>query len=126
MPDASAIVNEFLAECAKGKAQMQAAFRCFFTPSTIWENVGLVTTQGADEAIALLDQFEKDVGATHLIVEMLGIAVSGDRVLTERVDHMVANDRRRIITLRLMGIFEISDGKIVAWRDYFDTAAMQS
>lgn len=104
---------------------MQAAFRRFFTPSTVWENVGLVTTQGADEAIALLDQFEKDVGATHLIVEMLGIAASGDRVLTERIDHMVANDGQRIITLRLMGIFEIGDGKIVAWRDYFDTAAMQ-
>lgn len=32
---------------------------------------------------------------------------------------MVANDGRRIITFRLMGIFETSDRKIVAWRDYF-------
>lgn len=126
MPDASMIVDQFLAECGKSKDQMQAAFRHFFTPTTVWENVGLVTTVGADEAIALLDQFEKDVGATHLIVEMLSIAASGDRVLTERIDHMVADDGRRIITLRLMGIFEISDGKIAAWRDYFDTAAMQS
>lgn len=126
MADASTIVNQFLAECGEGKDQMQAAFRRFFTPTTIWENVGLVTTVGADEAIALLDQFEKDVGPTHLIVEMLSIAASGDRVLTERVDHMVADDGRRIITLRLMGIFEISGGKIAAWRDYFDTAAMQS
>lgn len=125
MPEASDIVREFLAECSKGKTQMQAAFHRFFTPATVWENVGLGTTTGADDALGLIAQFEQDVGATHFTVDMLSIATSSDRVLTERVDHMVADDGRRIITLRLMGIFEIKDDKILAWRDYFDTVGMR-
>ncbi len=50
-------------------------------------------------------------------------AVSGNVVLNERVDRFDLGGNR--IELPVMGTFEIRDGKIVAWRDYFDLATWQ-
>jgi limonene-1,2-epoxide hydrolase len=42
-------------------------------------------------------------------------------VLTERVDRFLLNGRK--VELPVMGAFEVGpDGKIRAWRDYFDMA----
>ena len=46
------------------------------------------------------------------------IVADGDVVLTERTDVFVAGDKT--IELPVMGTFEVADGKIAAWRDYFD------
>ena len=55
---------------------------------------------------------------TALPWEIRHILADGDVVMTERVDHfLVGNDR---ISVPCMGIFELRDGKIAAWRDYWD------
>jgi len=51
--------------------------------------------------------------------EMISIAEAGNKVLTERVDRFDMPGGKKI-DLPVMGTFEIEDGKIVAWRDYFD------
>ena len=48
------------------------------------------------------------------------IAATGTVVLTERTDRFVLAGQP--IVIRVMGAFEISDGKIAVWRDYFDLA----
>jgi len=50
--------------------------------------------------------------------EMLNIAETGDKVLTERVDRFDIAGKR--VELPVAGVFEIEGGKIKAWRDYFD------
>jgi limonene-1,2-epoxide hydrolase len=52
--------------------------------------------------------------------KLLAIAASGNQVLTERSDDFSL--RGTEVRLPLMGIFEVTDGKISAWRDYFDLA----
>jgi limonene-1,2-epoxide hydrolase len=52
------------------------------------------------------------------------IAASGDVVLTERVDVFVSPGKR--IELPVMGTFELRDGRIAAWRDYFDLQQFMS
>ena len=42
----------------------------------------------------------------------------GPIVMTERVDDFIINGHS--VTLPVMGIFEISDNRILHWRDYFD------
>jgi limonene-1,2-epoxide hydrolase len=39
-------------------------------------------------------------------------------VMTERVDYWKSDDRS--IPVRILGISEVHDGVITAWRDYFD------
>ena len=46
------------------------------------------------------------------------IVAEGGIVLTERVDRFRSPERT--ISLPVMGTFEVSDGLITAWRDYFD------
>ena len=52
--------------------------------------------------------------------QLINIAADGEAVLTERVDNFVINGRP--VSLPVMGTFEVRDGRIVAWRDYFDLA----
>lgn len=124
MPTAIETVQSFLAECETGDDAMAKAFRRYFTDSTVWENVGLATTTGIEEAVGFIRQFEANTGASAMRVDMLAIAAQGDMVLTERVDHLLKADGSAALSLRVMGVFEMKDGKIAVWRDYFDTAGM--
>jgi len=43
---------------------------------------------------------------------------SGDVVMNERTDHITINGSP--VTLPICGVFEIENGRIKAWREYFD------
>ena len=55
--------------------------------------------------------------------DIVNIAAAGDIVFAERVDRTRAGDRQ--VQLPVTGVFELRDGKVVAWRDYFDLATFQ-
>lgn len=56
---------------------------------------------------------------------MLALATAGNVVLTERIDRFVLNGKS--IALPVMGAFEVTpDGRISAWRDYFDMQQFMS
>jgi limonene-1,2-epoxide hydrolase len=120
---AAATVAAFLASWGRNKEQLRDAFRTYFTPATVWENVGMATTTGIEEAFALMDGFEALTGVATYAVDTLNLAEHGDMVLTERIDHFIAADGHELSSMRLMGVFEVADGRIRAWRDYFDSAA---
>jgi limonene-1,2-epoxide hydrolase len=115
-------VTIFLTRFSEGKEGLYDSVRRWFTPDTVWENVGLAVTTGPAEAIGLAAQFEQQMGVASVAVELLAIAATGRSVLTERIDHLLAADGTEVWGPRVMGIFEIENDKIVAWRDYFDTA----
>jgi limonene-1,2-epoxide hydrolase len=114
-------VMAFLAMCEK-PGGFADAVRAFFTPTTRYINVGMTDSTGIDEGIAVVQSFETAMGATSLKVDMLALAEAGGTVLTERIDHLLGADGQPAMSLAVMGIFEVADGKITAWRDYFDTA----
>lgn len=122
MPTPTEIVQEFLDRWAV-PGDLEASFRDAFTPATVWENVGLAVTTGAEEAIAFNRTFETQYGLATIKVDMLAIAADGNRVLTERVDHLLRGDGSAIMSARCMGVFEVEQGKIVAWRDFFEPVA---
>jgi limonene-1,2-epoxide hydrolase len=55
--------------------------------------------------------------------EVLHIASKGPVVLTERIDRFTRGTDR--IVVPVMGTFEVADGLIEQWRDYFDMGALQ-
>jgi limonene-1,2-epoxide hydrolase len=55
--------------------------------------------------------------------ELLNVAVNGGTVLTERVDRFVRGKDQ--IVIPVMGAFEVKDGLITQWRDYFDLGALK-
>ena len=126
MATATETVKAFCVQFSKSKLGMHEAIRAYFTPKTVWENVGLAVTTGIDDALGVLAQFNQAMGIDAIDIEMLAIAADGDRVLTERIDHLLRADGSEVWDPRVMGIFEIEDGRIRAWRDYFDSAKAQS
>ena len=57
--------------------------------------------------------------------QLIAIAENGAQVLTERIDNFVMADGKTV-SLPVMGTFEIEEGKIKAWRDYFDLQTFTS
>ncbi len=54
---------------------------------------------------------------THVHFDILHLAVDGDVVLMERVDHWIVDGKS--IDTPVMGAYEVKDEKIKAWREYF-------
>jgi limonene-1,2-epoxide hydrolase len=117
-------VAKFLARW-EAPGALDQAFGDYFTPATVWENVGMATTTGIEEAVAFNRQLGLTMGMATIRVDMLAIAQTGNKVLTERVDHILDAAGNAIISVRCMGVFEISQGKILAWRDFFEPPPAQ-
>ncbi len=98
------------------------SFRQYMTADCAYENVGLSSTKGPDEALAFFAGFSQQVPFVAITMDLLSIAVAGDAVLTERIDYLKDAEGKILLTIPLMGIMKIRDGKICEWRDYFDTA----
>ncbi|KQN69653.1 limonene-1,2-epoxide hydrolase family protein [Sphingomonas sp. Leaf62] len=127
MSDPVAVVGEFVSAMNADTNGMIEACRRYFTPSTIWNNVGFARTVGADEAIGLINQLGANMGMAAMKFDLLAIAAVGNKVLTERIDYMLDASGNTLATIPLMGIFELdADGKISRWSDYFDTAGFQA
>jgi len=123
MPTPTEHVTRFI-ELWEQPDGFREAVAVYFTPATVWENHGLLTTTGPDEALGFYEEFSAATGMTGMKIDVLAIAESGDgKVLTERLDWILDKDGKAVMKVPVMGIFELDGGKITAWRDYFDTIA---
>ena len=85
------------------------------TDDIIWHNIPMEAMQGKEVVSAAI----AGMGPESVNWETLSIAENGNKVLTERIDRFDMPGGKKI-DLPVMGTFEITDGKISAWRDYFD------
>jgi len=88
----------------------------FFTDDAVYHNIPLAPVTGPEQIKATIEGFSGGVDSIEFRVD--AIAANGSTVLTERVDVFVFPNGH--IELPVMGAFEVRDGKIAAWRDYFD------
>jgi limonene-1,2-epoxide hydrolase len=88
----------------------------FFADDAVYHNIPIAPVTGKDAIRTTIEGFA--AGVEKIEFEVRAIAPSGNTVLTERVDRFVNPDKT--IELPVMGTFEVVDGKITAWRDYFD------
>jgi limonene-1,2-epoxide hydrolase len=92
----------------------------FFTEDAVYHNMPMPPVQGKAGIKTVLDMFLKPSESAEFII--LKIAEGDDgSVLTERLDKFALGGKN--IELPVMVVFELTDGKIAAWRDYFDMAA---
>ena len=80
----------------------------------VWQNVGCHHARSAArrEAVA------RGEGRMGFEVKTHRIAADGAAVLTERTDAMIFGPLR--LQFWVCGVFEVHDGRITLWRDYFD------
>jgi limonene-1,2-epoxide hydrolase len=85
----------------------------------VYHNMPLKPVLGRDAVRAHLDAWPVDACEW----EVRNIASNGRVVLTERIDRFARGEER--IVVPVMGAFEVADGRIAAWRDYFDMGAIK-
>jgi limonene-1,2-epoxide hydrolase len=106
-------VQEF---CAAFAAKDVDTIASLLADDVVYHNVGMAPAIGKEASLAMiqgfLDMAEKMDFTIHRI------AANGDTVLTERTDTFTINGAQAPIPV--MGTFDLRDGLIVAWRDYFD------
>ncbi|WP_194814696.1 nuclear transport factor 2 family protein [Nocardia sp. XZ_19_385] len=93
----------------------------FFAEDAVYHNIPMEPVVGraaiADFVTGLLGPFTAIDFDIHLQVS------NGATVMNERTDTLRGKDGRDT-PLPVVGVFEVHDGLITAWRDYFDMAAI--
>jgi limonene-1,2-epoxide hydrolase len=108
------VVRNFCQAVERADVRELAAF---FTDDAVYHNVPIAPVTGRAAIEATLAQFIAP--GARVEFELKGIASRGPLVLTERVDRFEMAGKR--IEIAVMGAFEVTpEGKITAWRDYFD------
>ena len=88
-----------------------------FTEDGLYHNIPMPVLTGRAEIRDFLTGF---LGAFDGVDFVIHRQVShGDLVMNERTDVLRRKDGGEV-PLPVMGVFEVRDGKIAAWRDYFD------
>lgn len=107
------VVRKFLADMADSRADEAIAA---FDDDVVYTNVGLATLRGRQRAGRVL----KLLSAPYLgfDVQLTSAAADGGTVLTERIDELRIGPLR--VRFWVCGRFDVRDGRIVLWRDYFD------
>ena len=107
------LVRRFCDEWSGGDLD---AIVAYFTDDAIYHNIPIDPVTGREAIKATISWFTAAVDKIEFRVHH--IVAEGNVVLTERTDVFVAGDKT--IELPVMGTFDVADGKIAAWRDYFD------
>jgi limonene-1,2-epoxide hydrolase len=122
------VVRRFCAAWSDDMATEDLA--AFFTDDAVYHNVPMEPVVGR---AAIADTFATLIrpgppGIESIDFRVINIAAEGPVVMTERVDVFTMSDKT--FELPVMGTFAVSDGRIDAWRDYFDlnqfTSRMQA
>ncbi len=89
----------------------------FFTPDCFYHNIPMEPLEGTEAIRGFLDGFVNMASEIEWDIHQIADTGTGV-VLTERTDKFkIAGNW---IKLPVMGVMEIREGKIAAWRDYFD------
>jgi len=112
------VVRRFCAAWSDNIGTVELA--AFFTDDAVYHNIPQAPVTGREAIASLIDSFIRPgpPGIESIEFRVINIAANGPVVMTERVDVFRVADKS--FELQVMGTFEITDGKINAWRDYFD------
>ena len=107
------IVREFIAAWSNLDADELVSF---FTEDGIYFNIPAAPVQGTSKLKQFIGGFIASWTKTDW--DIINILADGDVVMVERLDRTEVGDKK--VDLPCFGIFEMQDGKIKVWRDYFD------
>ena len=118
MTSADSVVTEF---CKLWAAPDPGEIATWFTEDAVYHNIPMAPVEGRE---AIRDFIAGFTGALDGIDFQVHRQLSAsDVVMNERTDVMRKKDGGEV-ALPVTGVFEVRDGKIAAWRDYFDMAAV--
>jgi limonene-1,2-epoxide hydrolase len=88
----------------------------YLSEDCIYQNMPFPAVRGPEEVKNVLEGFFAVVGPVR--IETVRVAAAGNFVMNERIDYF-SPPNGKPFGLPVSGAFEVENGKIVAWRDYF-------
>lgn len=116
--DPDELVRSF---CALWSKPDPAELADYFTEDAVYHNIPMDPVKGRTEIAAFVQGFLANFDGIDFIIHRQVVAAGV--VMNERTDVMRRKDGMKF-PLPVMGVFEVVDGRIAAWRDYFDIAAV--
>lgn len=114
MSDNDQLIKDFVA--AWGSLNIDRIMD-FFTEDAVYINIPMEPANEGKAAIrGFIEGFAGNCSSIEFVIH--NQVAAGNSVMNERTDKITMGDNT--IELPVMGVFEIRDGKISAWRDYFD------
>ena len=113
--DPDKLVTQFCEAWPRMDAEELASY---FTDDGVYHNIPMAPAVGRAAVHELLTGLGTMISAIRFEVHRQ--VADGGLVMNERTDHITMGDR--VIALPVVGVFEIDNGRIRAWRDYFDMA----
>jgi limonene-1,2-epoxide hydrolase len=115
MPDNVQIIKDFIAAWSNLQADELVDY---FAEDGIYHNMPAQPVQGRENLTKFIGGFL--ASWTKTTWDTLNILGAGDVVVAERLDRTEVGEIK--VDLPCCGVFEMEDGKIKVWRDYFDMA----
>ena len=119
MTDNVALVRQFVAAWSRLDVEELVGW---FTTDGVYHNMPLTPVAGHETLRSFIGGFLASWESTEW--EVLNIVGNGNLVMVERVDRSIINGKP--VNLPCCGVFEMRDGKIALWRDYFDLGTYSS
>ncbi|MGW1998308.1 SgcJ/EcaC family oxidoreductase [Embleya sp. NPDC001921] len=116
--DAEALVVRLIEAWSRLDADELAGY---FAEDAVYHNIPIMPVTGRAAIRDFIAAFVEPYSGAHFTVHHQ--AVNGNVVLNERTDTFTFADGGTSDIL-VTGVFEVEDGEIRAWRDYFDLAAV--
>jgi limonene-1,2-epoxide hydrolase len=118
MEENERIIREFIAAWSRLDATELAGY---FTEDGVYHNMPTAPVAGRENVEQLIRGFS--ASWTETIWDLRNVLCAGNLVIAERVDRTRAGEKS--VDLPCVGVFELEDGKIKVWRDYFDFGTYQ-
>ena len=115
MPDNEQIIRDFIAAWSNLNTDELVAY---FTEDGVYHNMPMGPVEGHGALKPFIENFLGSWTSTEW--DVINIMADVDVVIAERLDRTMVGDKP--VNLPCCGVFEIEDGKIKVWRDYFDMA----
>ena len=115
MADNEKIVRDFISAWSRLNVDEIVSY---FAEDGVYHNMPTQPVKGHAALRPFIQAFLKMWSKTDW--DVLNILSRGDVVIAERLDRTVAMGKN--VDLPCCGVFEMADGKIKVWRDYFDMA----
>jgi len=119
MSENEQIVREFIAAWSNLDPEELASY---FTEDGTYHNIPSGAVNGRENIEQFIAGFSRSWDSTDW--EIISLLADGDLVMVERLDKTVVAGSP--VNLPCFGYFQLHDGKIKMWRDYFDLATYTS
>lgn len=108
-----AVIRDFIAAWSRLNTEELVGYFC---EDGVYHNMPIEPVAGHAALRTFIGAFIADWERTDW--EILNLLADGNLVMVERVDRTIAAGNT--VDLPCLGLFEMKDGKIALWRDYFD------